>query len=448
MPDFETIVEETSVLFTAIDGAGQITYQNPVIEAICGHSPESVVGEPFQSFIHPDDQFALTTLIEDPTTDEDRLDFRFRDSNSQWAWLTTVGQPTRDPASGDVVLTSRDATQRKERERRLERFEVILDSIDDGVYAIEPDGTIVYINDAYATMKGVDRESLIGTNIYSWGSVGAAQRISNVRTELESGERETGVVEFDFTTVEGEPIPTELHFGSVTQPGNELERVGVLRDVSTRKAREHALERKNEQLENFASIVSHDLRNPLNVASGRVDLAQRDCESEHLDSVTDALLRMDNLIDDLLTLARQGEEVGDLESVELDTIVNAGWQSVDTAEATVEIDSTCTFSADRTRVIQLLENLIRNAVEHGGTDVTVRVGAIDGGFFLEDDGPGIPESERADVLEAGYSTSSGGTGFGLSIVKQISDAHGWDLRLEEGTDGGARFVFLDVENAG
>jgi len=87
----------------------------------------------------------------------------------------------------------------------------------------------------------------------------------------------------------------------------------------------------------------------------------------------------------------------------------------------------------------VFENLYRNAIEHGGDGVTIRVGTSNGGFFVEDTGPGIPADERDDVFESGYTTNEDGTGFGLAIVKRVVEAHGWEITVTEGSDGGARF---------
>jgi signal transduction histidine kinase len=104
-----------------------------------------------------------------------------------------------------------------------------------------------------------------------------------------------------------------------------------------------------------------------------------------------------------------------------------------------------TVRADGTHLQRLFENLIRNAVEHGGDDVTVTIGDADGGFYIEDNGPGIPDGDRTEVFDAGYSTNSEGTGFGLSIVEQVAETHEWDIRVTEGGDGGARFEITGVE---
>jgi signal transduction histidine kinase len=207
------------------------------------------------------------------------------------------------------------------------------------------------------------------------------------------------------------------------------------------------LERQNERLEEFTSVVSHDLRNPLQVADGRLELVRDECESDHIDDVAQALDRMDALIEDMLTLAREGNQVDETELIGLANVVKSSWQTANTEQAVLEIETSQSVEADRTRLQQLFENLYRNAVEHGGDDVTVSVGAMDDGFYVADTGPGIPEDDREDVFEAGYSTNEDGTGFGLRIVEQIASAHGWEITVTESEAGGARFEVTGVEFA-
>jgi PAS/PAC sensor hybrid histidine kinase (EC 2.7.13.3) len=147
-----------------------------------------------------------------------------------------------------------------------------------------------------------------------------------------------------------------------------------------------------------------------------------------------------------LTLAKQGETAAELEPVDVAEMSTRCWRSVETKRATldVDIDGSLTVRADRSRLRELLENLYRNAVTHGGDAVTVRVGALDDGFYVADTGPGIPADDRAEVFQAGYSTADDGTGFGLRIVEQVVDAHGWEIDVTESAQGGARFEITGV----
>lgn len=218
--------------------------------------------------------------------------------------------------------------------------------------------------------------------------------------------------------------------------------------VTQKKALAERTERlavQNERLDEFASIVSHDLRNPLNVATGHLELAREKGDNEHLQAIDTVLERMDVLIGNLLTLARQGESVRSFEPVDLTALASECWRTVATATATLEVTAGATIRADQQRCRQLFENLYRNAVQHAGEDVTVRVGRLKGGFFVEDDGPGIPADRREAVFDSGVSTDANGTGLGLRIVEQIVAEHGWSIEITDSSTGGARFEITDVD---
>ncbi|MXR40709.1 GAF domain-containing protein [Halobaculum sp. WSA2] len=256
-------------------------------------------------------------------------------------------------------------------------------------------------------------------------------------------------------------IPIENHgvFQAVAEAPNAFDEtdfeltkllINHTASVLDRLTHEQQLEQQTERLREFANVVSHDLRNPLNVAQGRVELARENCSSENLADAANAIDRSLTLIDDLLTLAREGEEVSDVETVDLADLCSRTWHNVETAAATIEVNTTLSIRADPNRVQQLLENLFRNAVEHGGEDVTVTVGSLDDrpGFFVADDGPGIAPDNRDEVFEAGYSRIDDGTGFGLNIVRKIAQAHGWDTTVGHSNSGGARFEIggVDIES--
>ncbi|RDZ64188.1 two-component system sensor histidine kinase/response regulator [Haloferax sp. Atlit-12N] len=216
------------------------------------------------------------------------------------------------------------------------------------------------------------------------------------------------------------------------------------------RRRERELASQNEQLESFASVVSHDLKNPLNAAMGYLELARERYDDDELDRVAAAHDRMADIVEDVLALARNGQTVDEAERLSLGSVAEAAWTTAasNAPEATLVVDGDVAVDAHRGRLRQLLENLFSNAIRHGGDDVTVGVGPLDdrAGFYVEDDGPGIPPDDRPRIFEAGYTTSSEGTGFGLSVVMSVVNAHGWSVWFVESDDGGARFEITTESN--
>jgi signal transduction histidine kinase len=246
-----------------------------------------------------------------------------------------------------------------------------------------------------------------------------------------------------------------VQISDITVNSEAIGTVVFLRDVTERRTREKQLERQNEKLENFAGVVSHDLRNPLNVAQGRLDLVN-DADAEHIKPAQRSLNRMEKIIEDVLTLARAGETVEDPKQVTLADVVRRSWDTTKTEVADIELQvpESVTVTADGARLQHVFENLFRNAIEHNSSSLTIRVGLIGNadatgettasGFYVADNGGGIPENERDDVFSHGYSSSDEGTGFGLSIAADVVDAHGWDIRVTESDDDGARFNITGV----
>ncbi|WP_435098556.1 sensor histidine kinase [Halorubrum sp. N11] len=229
-----------------------------------------------------------------------------------------------------------------------------------------------------------------------------------------------------------------------------FEAKAIEREVTAERGRvrQAELRRERDRLEEFASVVSHDLRNPLAIVRGRVGLARQAYpEDEHLEAVDPALDRMESIIEETLTLAREGQSVDEIADVDTAECARECWSRVDTADATYHVEGSTTLQADRDRLLHVFENLFRNSVEHGGNDVTVRVGALEegDGFYVEDDGDGIPQAKLDRVCETGFTSSRDGTGLGLAIVDRVVEAHGWALQIGEGDEGGARFEVSTVD---
>lgn len=452
---------------------------SPGAERLFGYDRKEAIGESI-GLLHQQHEIEqipeIKDLIESGESWYDEIK-HVRKDGSTFAALLSI-HPVKLEGQTCFLGVSIDISERKERERALKELhgstrdlmtattaeEVVtigsnaaaevLNHVINGIHLYEPD------EDALVPVAWTDNSEKL---------LDEAPPILGIKDSLAGQVYRTGVSEY-YPDITNEPgrFATDTPFGSELVLPLDEHGVFILSSTATeafsqidktlaqvlatniktaldRVEQRQEIERQNERLNKFASVLSHDLRNPLSVASGRLELAQSESDSTHLDAVSQAHARMETLIDDLLTLAREGNSVGELESVRLDSLVEGCWRNVDTEEATIRIEAERTIRADRSRLQQLLENLFRNAVEHSGKNVSITVGVFDTGFYIEDDGQGIPPERRDKVFDIGYSTADEGTGFGLAIVRRIAEAHGWNISAIEASTGGARFEITGVD---
>jgi PAS domain S-box-containing protein len=436
------LIEQSPLGVIEYDTDGRIVRLNGAGEEILGYTEAELRGETWEEIVPDDSQGDVDEIASALLDDEGgyhSVDENVRKDGERimCEWHNRV--VTDDDGSVAAVFALfQDITERKERERRLEqgkaRLEALYENSPDMIHIHTIEGTIVDVNEQFCETFDRPEDALVGRKVWDIDQNLDPDFMRETWNEMAVGEQRE--IETEFERDDGERFPVEVRFRRLPiDDGNRF--VVISRDISDRKRRE-------ERLDEFASIVSHDLRSPLSVAAGAVELAREDCESPHLERAVKAHDRMDSLIDDLLTLARKGAHVREEEPVVLESLVQRCWTNVVTGDAVLHSESDQTIRADESRLKQLFENLLRNAVEHGGTDVTVTIGDLPDGFYIEDDGPGIPASQRDKVFEAGYSTDDSGTGFGLSIVKQVANAHDWETIVTEGSGGGARFEVTGV----
>lgn len=459
---YRTLVEEVNDLATVADTDGTITYVSPAVTRVLGYDPDELIGHEGYEFVHPDDRErnaeAVEAVLSNPSEPE-TVEVRFKHADGSWRWIeATMRNRLDDGLIDGILLSSRDITERKEYENDIrelaEEYEALLGNVEDAIFLVDveqSDGDVRFeferLSPSYERQTGITTEEVQGlTPRNVFGDEQGADLEANYHRCVSAGEpisyqEELRVnEEARFWQTKLAPVVT----------GDEITRlIGVTRNVTDRVERERQLRQQNDRLDEFASVISHDLRSPLNVAQGRAALLAEQAESKHLDPLLRSLDRIEAIVEDTLTLARQGSTISETEPISLTDLIGKCWATVDTSDATIDIVDEMTFQGDPDRLRHVFENLFRNAVEHGESDVTVRVGRHgEQGVYVEDDGPGIPADKREEVFEPGHSSASGGTGFGLTIVKRIVEAHGWELSVTDGTDGGARFEITDLESAG
>ncbi|WP_424004452.1 ATP-binding protein [Haloarcula salina] len=313
---------------------------------------------------------------------------------------------------------------------------------------------LLFVNSVYEELYGRSVDALEENPTEFMTAIHPAdqERVIEAMQGVSAGESVTA--EFRITRPDDDQRWVRAEAEPVLENGSVERVVGYSRDITERKRRER-------RLEAFANVVSHDLRSPLDVARGQLELARAKGDEAHFEAVERAHRRIETLVDDLLALATGGDAALDVEAVPLGTVVEQCWQTTDTEDATLELAADAVVRADPERLRQLLANLVGNAAAHGpaarsdgnaegvtldGTEVTITVGELDDGFYVADDGTGIPADERERVFEPGYG-SADGSGYGLCIVEQIAEAHGWSVDVYESERGGARFEVTGVEPA-
>ena len=228
--------------------------------------------------------------------------------------------------------------------------------------------------------------------------------------------------------------------------------VGLSFDITRWKERERRLAAEHRRIEQFTRYLAHDLRTPLQVAYGALDAA-REGDEAAFEKVEDAHERMQAIVEDLqglstssanLSAAYDAVSVG-IASTHLVPLVSDVWESIDAADATLSVElPDDTLVAGRADVLRpVIQTLLRNAVQHGGPGVTVRVGETDRqGFFIADDGPGFPEEVLA-ALRSDDLDRHEALGPGLVAVLETVEQQGWGLVAGESEGGGARVAIED-----
>jgi signal transduction histidine kinase len=404
----------------------------PSVDALARAAPDCVVlGDPTDECLTAADRAAPGAATVAVTGDPARR-------------AAALNSGARDVLAPEAVEEDPECVARRvvdaARAAAFKRRRRVVTATADATALVGADGDIREADETFAAMGDAAPASLVGRPVTSVLDARHADLVLGAAEGAVADPEK--VVEFEHETAAGRQLSTRV--AAVVADG-ELDAVAVaVRDVTDRELMTAELTLRAERLEEVASLVSHDLRNPLNVISGRLRLAEETGDLSHVEPARRATDRLCTLVDDVQALARKGQRVraGDREAVDLAIVAREAWGSVDTEAATLDIDAVAgtTVDANHDRLRALFCRLFENVAAHAGPGATVTVEPTPEGFAVVDDGPGFDNETVDHLFEPGYTTDDDRTGFGLAVVGAVANAHGWQVRAERTADGGARVV--------
>ncbi|MGM0448097.1 MAG: PAS domain-containing protein [Methanobacteriota archaeon] len=451
------------LLAVAVDG--EVLFAGPSVPDVVGVERGALVGSDLLERVHPSDREPVADALSAVATTR-TVTHRIRRASGGYAWVESVVDEELAPQFGGRIVTVR----RVDADRTFpERYRAFLEYGSDLVTVVDGDGLVVYESPSVEEVLGYEQGSTVGRSPLGYVHPDDRERMTERFYRALTEPDAAPTLEYRYRTADGDWVWLESRTRSLPADSPDGELLVNSRDVTARKARERRLTDRNERLDRFASIVSHDLRNPLSVIRGSIEMARLRDETEPLDRGERAVDRIDRLVSELLTLARQGTGMDEPAEFNLASVARDAWETAaggDDPELVVARDAR--VYGDRGRVRQALENLFRNATEHarpdasgaatdggaeeaadggaeessdeaesetGADDLTVLVTATDEGFLVADDGTGVDPEDRGSVFESGFTTRADGTGYGLDIVREVVESHGWRVELRTPGDG-------------
>ena len=427
-----------------LDTNGEFMYANEAYAEIVGYERTELLGQHWET-IYPEEELTRAREVMLPQA-----------KDGEWVGKTDYVRKDGETVSVDhrlaytdeetLICTISEIDDDEVVRNELSLKERAMDQTPIGITITDPeqpDNPIIYANDSFTELTGYSKENVLGRNCrFLQGEATRDEPVAELASAVETEDPVS--VELRNYREDGELFWNRVTVAPLADDDGEVEHfVGFQEDVTARR----------ELLEEFGSlagVLSHDMQNPLQTVRGRLELAIETGDVEHVAEALPSLERMDQLIDDVADALESGTIVGEHKEIDIGVVAQTTWESLDRHSDTesLEIDGAPTVYGNEEAVRRMFDNLLGNSLEHGESPVTVTVGSFEGGIYLEDNGPGIPEGNREQVFEQGFTTkeSNGGTGMGMASVRQIVLAHDWRIDISDSENlGGVRFEITTRE---
>ncbi len=487
---YQSLVKNSSDIIIILNREGMIRYVSDSVGKMLGYRPRELVDRDVAEWIFPEDLRAFSNALERTLRTAGTqffTQFRFRHRNGEWLFFEAVGNNLLDEESiQGLVLNWRDVTERKHYEEMLTRIsrqnELILEAAGEGVYGINMEGLITFVNPAAARMMGMRVEDMIG------GNHREVVRQSDPNGELcpeeeclyfeaiRDGRVHTGDGVL-FKRKDGTLFPVEYIATPIFEKGLIVGAVVTFNDITQRRLAEEDLRRAKEEADaanrakgEFLANMSHEIRTPINSLLGFLDLLLETrldaTQREYAGIIRESGRSLLEIISDILDYSKIERGRMDVEHAAF-----LSWPALEgpvelfaahALEKGVELVSFVdpriprTIIGDSLRIRQVLNNLISNAIKFtpGKGAVTIeiclkerRLGGCRLSFSIGDTGIGITPEKRGIIFESfrqednSIARRYGGTGLGLSISSSLVRLMGGEIGVESSPGKGSRFFF-------
>ncbi len=470
---FRLAVEASPSAMVMVNRGGRILMVNAETERLFGYLRNELVGRRIEVLVpdryrgdHPGKRAAFHRAPERRPMGAGRELFAVRKDGTEFP--VEIGLNPIDTPSGSLVLSA--IVNITERRQADDRFRLAVESSPYGVVMVNRGGTIVMVNTEAERMFGYARDELVGSQMamlvpdrfrdgHPQHRVGFYAR---PQARAMGAGRDLYAVRKD-----GTEIPVEIGLTPIDSAEGALVMCSVV-NITQRKradevlaARTEELARSNAELEQFASVASHDLQEPLRMVSGFTALLQRDYADqldetahEYIHFASDGATRMQRMIRDLLAYSRVTSRAESPDRVNAGAALEAALGNLQVAieesGALIECGPMPTVLADELQLVAVFQNLVGNAIKFRRMDPpTIRVSASPQRdkqvFAVTDDGIGIASEHTTAVFQVFRRLHSKerypGTGIGLAICKRIIERHGGNIWVQSVPGSGTTFYF-------
>ncbi|MFW5900299.1 MAG: PAS domain S-box protein [Halodesulfurarchaeum sp.] len=381
--------------------------------------------------------------------------YRVETKDGRIRWVLEHTRTIEDPALGTEVLFGYviDITKRRQRELELQQFREAVEQTGHVVYITDPQGTIEYVNPAFESVTGYERDDALGeTPQLLLPGTSDGDGSQDFWTSIQS--KDTIETEVINERTDGKELVVWQTISPILDEHGDIRKyVTVAQDVTELKEYEGQLERQRDNLEVLNQVVRHDIRNELQLVQAYVESALT-AEEQRAETLETALMAARDAVE-ITETARDVTEVllqptAELVPKALRPVISDRLADIETRYDHVEVTVDGTIPAVEVLADDMLgavfRNLLSNAVQHNDTDrPEILVSATRDGdhaiVTITDNGPGIPEAHREEIFGKGATgLDSEGTGLGLYLVETLLDRYGGSVTIEDRDSAGARFV--------